>query len=332
MIPPLAAPAQSIAAEVMRGIYRKPLTYFCEKYGLRTHGGEVVSECASVTNGLVFAEHEEVPGPASTAPIVGGVCVDHCEGVLERLSVSIYPDIVVPLRLGAALNRRVILILPIAEAVLASPRRGLAWQGVGDRVEALVAHLAATYQHPRVDVVRTDRVRIDRRIAAAVDQYRPHLDSMQLRGLFAVASSGAGGRSTTAARVKTFHRTLVGYLPSVLSELTCEKCDDILVVENAQQLRAVAAARNLRNSGGLAGTLGHLVYPPAPSMSGRSRMSRAMDRTRIMVGEPSDQSLRKLRGASSSSKEYWLRLWQIGRLDEPAVADRLTELRKVLVG
>jgi hypothetical protein len=150
---------------------------------------------------------------------------------------------------------------------------------VADVVAEVFSHLRLP---PHSQILRSGERPIWQALGAAVDDDRAQLGEQALNGLYHLTDGSLFPLGTPFTCYYDYYRfTIAHYRRPFLEQLLGGPLRGILVVENVQQVKAVAMARRL-NAGW---PTEHLVTLPAPGRAGPERATRAPGRQRLRLEE-----------------------------------------------
>ncbi len=212
----------------------------------------------------------EVPRPDL---IVAQTCIDHSAADPGKLAVSVLTDLVFGHLAAHALGAPLLICLGTGEELHVVPRgqrRAAGWQAVVRRIGGVLESLAPPPSGRRV--IETGEPEIwdlAREVVEADD-----IPDEDLDGLYRLHPPDPFPRATPYTYFYRYYRhNVVRYRAPFLSAVSGTPARQVLVVEDAHQLKAVglAAARNAPEGTATS----HLMTPAAPSRSLSGRASRA---------------------------------------------------------
>jgi hypothetical protein len=184
-------------------------------------------------------------------------------------------------------------------------------QRVARRVVDQLAARAVT-----VTIARTDDPDIQAMLDHAVAAHRYGLK----RHLVHRNPRTAGRQLATPQRIHAVASGIVGFLPSVVSDITARELDpDILIVESLQTAGQARAARLLHAD--TARRIQYLGHVPVPSLSGTAPMSTAHPDDALQLGDPAAVNHRKIQDLRGPARRHWQHLWQLHRTASGSGAD-----------
>lgn len=214
--------------------------------------------------------------------VVSSPCIDHAEADPAQLSATVLADLVHGAALSCALSVPLLSFLGTGEEIHLVPggdRRATAWL----RVAAVVTELFAQMRLPaRSQIVLSSDAQIWQLLSAMVETDRRQVSEQELAGLYHLTDGSCFPQGTPFHFYYAYYRfNLAHYRSPVLEHLLGGPLRGILVVENAQQVKAVAIARRLN----MGRQTEHLVTLPAPGRSGTVRATRANRQQRLDLAE-----------------------------------------------
>jgi hypothetical protein len=231
--------------------------------------------------------------------VVASPCIDHAEADPGRLSATVLADLVHGAAVSSALSVPLLSFLGTGEEIHLLPggdTRAAAWMQVADVVTDLFAqlHLPAGSR-----IVLSSDEEVWRALCALVERDRSQVCTQELNGLYHLTDGSCFPLGTPFHSYYDYYRsTLAHYRLPLLEQVLGSTLAGILVVENVQQVKAVAIARRL-NAGR---ATEHLVTLPAPGRAGRTRATRASREQRLDLAE-----LGCCQGAASRASDLGLR-------------------------
>lgn len=219
----------------------------------------------------ITARHRGDAPPAVSA-VLCSTCVDHCEADPSALAATVAADLVH----GAAVAD--LLRVPMYSYVSTGQEIRLTPGGETDKrgwrqVTAVIRGLFDALRLPAGSrLVDTNEPAVWKVLSANVDRDRPVLADYTLNGLYRIDDSSPFPAGTPFGFYYEYYRHNVAqYRRSVIRQIFNDHVNDILVVENIQQVKAVALAQALdgQTSGG------QLVTVPAPGLISSQRATRA---------------------------------------------------------
>lgn len=181
--------------------------------------------------------------------------------------------------------------------------RAAAWMRVADVVTDLFAQLRLPAGS---QIVRTSDEQIWRVLSAVVDDDRSQVSEQELNGLYHLTDGSCFPLGTPFRYYYDYYRyNLAHYRYPLLDYLLTGAPAGILVVENVQQVKAVAIARRL-NTGR---ATEHLVTLPAPGRASNMRATRAsrqqsLDLAELTCGQGESARISNL-GLSGDPLHFW---------------------------
>jgi len=214
--------------------------------------------------------------------VVSSTCIDHAEADVGRLSATVLADLVHAAAISCALCVPLLSFLGTGEEIQMVPggdERAAAWM----RVAAVVTDLFARLCLPaRSQIVLSSDPQIWQALSAMVEADRSQVSEQELAGLYHLTDGSCFPQGTPFHFYYDYYRSnLAHYRSPVLEHLLGCTLRDIVVVENVQQVKAVAIARRL-NTGQ---RTEQLVTLPAPGRAGSMRATRASRQMRLDLTE-----------------------------------------------
>lgn len=214
--------------------------------------------------------------------VVASTCIDHAEADPHQLSAAVLADLVHGAVVSRALDLPLLSFLGTGEEMRLTPggdARAPAWGQVADVIAEMFARLRLP---ARSRIIVSHEEQVWSALQATVASDRERLPRHELAGLYHLTDGSLFPLGTPFDSYYEYYRsTLAHYRQPVLERLLGCALRGILVVENVQQVKAVALARRL--NGGMATE--HLVTLPAPGRTGTTRATRAGARGRLCLDE-----------------------------------------------
>ncbi|EST27149.1 hypothetical protein [Streptomyces roseochromogenus] len=258
--------------------------------------------------GIAFASNAHFTPPSGGSVVVGGACLTNCAAQVDRLRVEFVADTLQPLLLAAWAGVPCVLFLPIGEEILVSDPAvsPSAWQDFGQRLEGFVNRIAAAIPGGRPPVlVRTDRKPVSSALDSAADAITAVTPGGDIEDLYTIRASKPSRKPPSAARLRQYRRSIVTYLPAVVSDLVGFSVEHVVVAENLHQAKAISTARTVMEATGARERLDHLAHVPSPSVSGTGRMARAEERSTVFCLDSAESRAEKVRRMSASVRWFW---------------------------
>lgn len=216
-------------------------------------------------------------GPALPRPdlVLAQTCVDHAAADPDRLAVSVLTDLVFGHLAAHAVDAPLLICLGTGEELFVVPRgerKAAGWRAVVRRIHEVLERLAPPPSGRRV--VETGSPDVWELAHEVVEADAGAIADADLDGLYRLYPPEPFPRATPYSYFYPYYRhNLARYRKAFLTAVSGTPAREVLVVEDAQQLKAVglAIARNAAEGTAMA----HLITPPAPSRSGTERASRA---------------------------------------------------------
>jgi hypothetical protein len=263
---------------------------------------------------LVAATAGLAAWPAPIDAVVASTCIEHSEADPQRLSASVVADLVHGAAVSCALGVPLLSFLGTGEEIRLLPggqARADGWMRVADVVAGVFEQLRLP---ARSQILRSDRRQVWQALCATADADREQLDTQALAGLYHLTDGSLFPLGTPFTCYYDYYRlNIAHYRRPFLEQLLGGPLRGILVVENVQQVKAVAMARRL-NAGW---PTEHLVTLPAPGRAGPTRATRAPGRQGLRLYEfvrwQQEPALAGESGLAGDHLRFWeaiAHLWQ----------------------
>ncbi|NVY96773.1 hypothetical protein HU830_06340 [Lactobacillus sp. DCY120] len=195
--------------------------------------------------------------------VVGGACIDRCQGKIENLGINFYYDILMPINfaLEYPLPIGIYVDTPI-EVEFRSPANSEIWLKFIDQVEFFLNNLSKKIKKT-IRVIRRDKgVNILDNILSNLE-----LNDVELKGLYDLVPSKKN--LFTKELLLNFKRSICSYFPIYLSDYFDKNIVYTVVVEELSQIKAVNKAKSI------APNIFFEDYLDMPSITCKNRMHRS---------------------------------------------------------
>lgn len=252
--------------------------------------------------GFVAATPNAGADPTAVDAVVASTCVDHCEADPDLLAATVLADLVHGAVVARRLGVPLLSLVGIGQEIRLVPGGGALagqWRAVAGRVAAVFAGLALPAGSR---LASTDEESVWQCLTEVVDRDRPRVADRCLDGLYHLDDGSLFPRGTPFGFFYEYYRyNLACYRRHLVETLLDCGSVGVLVVENVQQVKAVATARRLAAGW----PVEHLVTLPAPGRSGRERATRATGADRVTLADLLATPDRALAAASPDSGAFW---------------------------
>jgi len=233
--------------------------------------------------------------------ILCSTCIDHCDANPKLLAATVAADLVHGAFAALHYDLPLISFICTGQEIRLTPK-GTSEQDRWHAVSSVVKDIFSNFSLPTGSmIVDTDDPAVWRSLTQQVLLDQSAIDENLLDGLYHITDGSPFPGATPFTFYYEYYRYNVAlYRKAVLQELFGVKEGGVLVVENVQQVKAVAIARQLNGSW----PTHQLVTLPAPSRCGKERATRANGDDRFYLSD-------YLRGKeiadfrSVASKNYW---------------------------
>ncbi|GER83925.1 hypothetical protein KTAU_25620 [Thermogemmatispora aurantia] len=214
--------------------------------------------------------------------VVASPCIDHAEAEPRRLAATVIADLVHGAAISRLLSVPLVSFIGTGQEIRLVPRgaeRAAGWHRVAERVLSVFE----TLELPTGSrcFVSHDEV-VWAVLSETVERDRTRLPTVALNGLYHLRDGSAFPAGSPFRYYYEYYRyNLACYRQPVLEHLLGRPLRGMLVVENVQQVKAVALARRLNGQW----PTEHLVTVPAPGRAGDERATRAAAQDRLTIDE-----------------------------------------------
>ncbi|MFV2195479.1 hypothetical protein [Nocardiopsis sp. LOL_012] len=240
--------------------------------------------------------------PPNPDVVVSAACVDHSEADPRRLAATVLADLVHSATVARLLDRPLLFFIGIGEEIRVVPgghELASAWHEVARHAECLFDQLNTPVGSR---LVHTDGAALWKAVSTTVEIDRSDLPNDRLDGLYHLLDGSAFPRGTPYTYFYDYYRANVAHYRRPVVEHVMGPCPDgVLVIENVQQVKAVAEARRLNG----AWPTHHLVTLPAPGRSGGDRATRSAEGDRILLADLLQDPVKTLDGADPDVQVFW---------------------------
>ncbi|MGY4969580.1 hypothetical protein ACWGCC_10160 [Streptomyces nigrescens] len=309
-----APKSDQLPDRLLRDIYRRPSSWLLDELRLvpASERQDLIGYGPAAA-GVAFATNSHFTPPSGGSVVVGGACLTNCTAQLERLRAEFVADTLQPLLLAAWARVPCVLFLPIGEEIIVSDPSisPSAWQDFGQCLEGFVNRIAAAIPDGRPPVlVRTDKKPVFTTLDSAADAITGLTPAEDLEELYTIRPSKSSRKPPSPARLRQYRRSIVTYLPTVVSDLLGgTSVEHVVVAENLHQAKAISTARAVMAATGARGHIDHLAHVPSPSVSGTGRMARAEDHSTVFCLEGAEAKAEKVRRMPVSVRQFWESVW-----------------------
>lgn len=241
--------------KLIKKMYKKDIDRIIELNNLKypvSSSGMTVFDCLPAQG--IFGKYSLV---------VGGACIDRCQGKVANLGINFYYDILMPLNfaLEHSLSVGIYVDTPI-EVEVKSSESLMVWLKFVHHVESFLDNLSKKIGIP-IKVIRRDKgVKLLDDILNNVK-----FTDAELKGLYDLVPSEKN--VFTDDLLLNFRRSICSYLPVYLSEYFDEEIKNTIVVEALSQIKAVVKAKDIDCS------VVFKDYLDMPSVTCKNRMHRS---------------------------------------------------------
>lgn len=242
--------------------------------------------------------------------VLASTCIDHAEADPQRLSASVVADLVQGAAVSCALSVPLLSFLGTGEEIGLVPggkKRAAAWCRVADMVTDVFTRLRLPAGS---QILRSGQARVWDVLHSTVDSDRDRLGCQVLNGLYHFTDGSSFPLGTPFAYYYEYYRyNIAHYRRPVLEHVLGRPLRGILVVENVQQVKAVAVARGL-NAGW---ATEHLVTLPAPGRAGNARATRVCGLSRLDLARLQSVSPERVGelGLAGDHLRFWSTICQL---------------------
>lgn len=294
-----------IGDEIIKKMYKKSAVKIREELGLRFP--KKIRMWKEYEEGKIFGSDdiEKTQHPI----IVGGPCLDHCNGYIEQLRINTIVDIVWPMCMAKRLQSEccIYLVVPNEEAEGMKKIQELKrWETIADCLEKTILNIGNLLKLKDLYIYRTDREAVDRvskKWCSTLENFCNTSDA--LKGMYNLGSGTEEGNSIDPFLLENYEKNLVCYFPALLNELLNANYDGVIAVEHVHQGKAIKKAVELyKEISDTNTTIFHLAYLNSPSLTCKSRMARSASGY-ICISENGREMEEKLEKGVMISRTYW---------------------------
>jgi hypothetical protein len=252
--------------------------------------------------GFVAVTDAAVTIPHAVDVVMASTCVDHCEAAPGELAATVVADLVHGAVIARQLSVPMLSLVGIGQETRLVPggrQLAAAWRTVANQVRAIFEDLDLPSGSR---LVSTDDEAVWRILSDVVDADRPKLRDQSLDGLYHIGDDSCFPRGTPFSYFYEYYRyNVASYRRPAFESLLGRESDGALVVENIQQIKAVAVARMLADKWPVT----HLMTLPAPGRSGVERATRAAGKDRLTCADLLSDPEPALATANTDSQSFW---------------------------
>lgn len=195
--------------------------------------------------------------------VVGGSCIDRCDGKIENLAINFYLDILMPINYAALTSSKCAIYIDTPIEEINSSIEMEKWLAFAEKTEKFLKRISKCIGL-NIQTIRRDK------------SY-PLLDNLlkkytfrdsELKGLYDLVPSSKNVEFSPSLLLH-FRRSIVSYLPEFISMYYGKKIDKVIVVEELSQCKAIEKAKEI------SGSIIPKIYIDMPSVSCNNRMHRS---------------------------------------------------------
>lgn len=196
--------------------------------------------------------------------VVGGACIDRCEAMVDKLGINFYFDVLNPIEFALSHNIEVAIYVDTPIEVFGNDNfEESKWIKFSDNVENFLNRLGNRLGL-NIKVIRREK---GAKILDKLIEKNNFVDE-SLKGLYDMVPSRKELHFSEELLLH-FRRSICSYLPEYLSNYIETKIDNVFVVEEFSQTKAISRAKLIDDSVFLN------IYVDMPSVSGKNRMHRS---------------------------------------------------------
>lgn len=196
--------------------------------------------------------------------VVGGACIDRCDGNIEELALCFYYDILMPINFAMQYDLPVAIYIdtPI-EVFCDNEREYEKWINLAEQISAFINKLNNTL-NKKIYIIRRDKG------YKSLDSILEHINFKddELKGLYDLVPSIKNNYFSSDLLLH-FRRSICQYLPEYLEKYFNTEIHKIIVVEEISQLKAILKAKKINKN------IIPQVYIDMPSVTCKNRMHRS---------------------------------------------------------
>lgn len=196
--------------------------------------------------------------------VVGGACIDRCEGDIAKLGINFYFDVLSPINFAMENGLGVSIYVDTPVEVFGKTKKDLElWVSLSDRVENFINKLADVLNY-KVNIIRRENgISILNELVQNIN-----LSDQEIKGLYDLVPSKKNIYFSNDLLLH-FKRSIASYLPNFISQYLGRDISHVIVVEEFSQIKAITKATQINSN------VVPNVYVDMPSKSGKSRMHRS---------------------------------------------------------
>lgn len=229
--------------------------------------------------------------------VVGGPCICYCGANIDKVSLQEIIDIIYPMFVAKKLNKPCIIYLQVHEAfmqqiaIFGEKTLYSEWENVRLSLERMIKRLGNRIGFPdeKLYIISTDIENIKKELDLQCDKLkaRKAIGVDKLDGLYSINGKSEHPKNSSLKDVfyEVYERNLAVYLPEFVSRAVGWNVENILVVENSTQLKAIRMAETISEQ-----YMGarHGIYIASflstPGISGQE-MSQSFSKDKLFINE-----------------------------------------------
>jgi len=216
-----------------------------------------------VDNNDLFIIKEDKP-ISNDALTVGGACIDRCDAQVSKLAMNFYFDILNPIEFAISKGTKVAIYVDTPIEVFGSdPNNFQKWIKLSNAIESFLNKLSELLDI-KINIIRREKGIdiLDNLVLTS------NFDNNQLKGLYDMVPSQKNAYFSNELLLH-FRRSICSYLPEYLSQYLSTQVEEVIVVEEFSQTKAIYKAQKINK------LISSNVYIDLPSLSGKNRMHRS---------------------------------------------------------
>lgn len=242
---------------LIKRLYKNDATKICEINGLKY---KIYDE----SDGYFVFYDMGNENKSQYSLVVGGACIDRCDGKIDNLGINFYYDILMPINYALKYNLDCAIYVDTPIEVygkIDSERQK--WINFSSEVEQFIKELSKILDI-NIYIIRRDiGIPIIDKILKNIDY-----EDGELKGLYDLIPSSKFAFFSDDLLLH-FRRPIVSYLPQYLSEYLGKDIENVIVVEELSQSKAIGKAKEIDSN------IYAKLYLDMPSTSCRNRMHRS---------------------------------------------------------
>lgn len=242
--------------------------------------------------------------------VLGIICIDHCQGDINRLTYQVVVDCWMALTAAKYFNTSCFIVIADYEEILCNPNgNSAAWQNVGDYMEKLTTKLASQIGVNTI-IGRTTNEKFYEHVMRASLFYKPFLTEDILSNLYYVNYFNKPDKTPSYRFLSTRHNLLF-WMPDLVADFLSLNTKNFVVSANLQQIRAFSRTQSIFTKSNPESNvkMSQIVFAPAVSLTAKARMSRSQtNEHKLFLSDSLTEMREKIQKTSPIALKYWNRV------------------------